>query len=228
MDADLKGGIVVGKAVDLISGTREEGAAPFVEKSDGPRGLALRSLTVTRGWEGLWGLLNRRKKIYFLTVALDLSGAAPVVMPPKEVPDGAVLEVEQGETIHFTLGDGAPIFAPRVISGGLIVYILIAEADRGIRHVGQVLEQIHSDLSKDKTISEVIKKLVADPGKAAADIALSAITAALQPIATILKANQDDYVALFQGCFEARGPWDENLRGALNGVTIELKELDGK
>jgi hypothetical protein len=222
MSAELGGGIVIGSAEDLFLQQRKEGKLPRVTTSRNPRGLALRSLTVTRGWGGLWGLLNRKKQIYFLSVALDLSGDAPVIMPPKDVPKSAVVEVAKGETIRFTLGDGAPICPPRVIVGGLIVYLLVAEADRGIRHVGETLEKVHADLTKDKSLEKAIKDLVASPGAAAANIALGVVTAALQPIATILKSNEDEYVALFQGCYSARGSWRDKLSATQNGVSIEF------
>jgi hypothetical protein len=45
---------------------------------------------VTSAWGGLWNLLGRRQQIYSLSVAFDLSEHEPVVVPPKEVPEGAL------------------------------------------------------------------------------------------------------------------------------------------
>src|SRR6185503_6665833 len=102
--------------------------------------------------------------------------------------------------------EGAPVFLPRVIAGGLVVYITVCEADRGVRHVGEVMARVHEDLSKNKSLTNVIMGLVSNPTKTVADEVLSAATAALQPIATILKSNGDDYEALFTGIYSANGP----------------------
>jgi hypothetical protein len=74
-----------------------------------------------------------------MSVAFDLSEHAPVVLPPKDVPERALYRVRHGEAVEFTLGDGAPIFLPRALRGGLVVYITVCEADRGARHVGEVM-----------------------------------------------------------------------------------------
>lgn len=218
--------IQVGRPTELVASRRGvTDQAPTVPSSKIPRGLAVRSLHVTRNWDGLWRLLGRRHHIYFLSVTFDLSGNAPVVLPPQDVPADAVHQVRSGEAIQFTLGDGAPVFLPRVISGGLATYITVCEADKGIRHVGEVLAQVHESLDKDGSVTRIIVDFIQNPGKAVADQVLRAATAALQPIAMILKNNRDDYIGLFQGYFSARGPWEGKLTGTRNGTTIELGEL---
>lgn len=49
--------------------------------------------------------------------------------------------------------------------------------------------------------------------------------AALQPIATILKSNRDEFIGLFTGIYPAKGPWDGKLSATNNGTTIELGEV---
>ena len=187
--------------------------------------MALVSLRVTGAWDGLWNLLGRRQQIYFLSVAFDLSEHEPVVLPPTEVPEGALYRVRRGEAIEFTLGDGAPIFLPREVRGGLIVYITICEADRGARHVGEVMAKVHENLTADRSLTSVIDGFLANPSATVANEVLSAATAALQPIATILQSNGDDYEALFTGVYSAKGPWEDRLKATQNGTTIELREL---
>lgn len=97
--------------------------------------------------------------------------------------------------------------------------------DKGVRHVGEVMAKVHEDLSREKSLTQLIKGFIGNPGKTVADEVLSAATAALQPIATILKNNGDDYEALFTGVFSAKGPWDDRLTATQNGATIELGEL---
>jgi hypothetical protein len=227
VDLDFTDGITVGGASDLFQRQRGHGEDLVDVPTSDPhaRGLSLRSLTVTGGWDKLWNLLRRKQQIYFLSIAFDLSGSEPTVLPPKEVPEGAVYPVRHGEAIEFTLGEGAPVFLPRLITGGLVVYITVCEADKGVRHVGETMAKVHEDLTNDDSLIQVIKGFIANPGKTVADEVLGAATAALQPIATILKSNGDDYVALFAGVFSAKGPWEERLRSTQNGATIELAEL---
>jgi len=225
MELDFEQGITVGGADDLFERQRTIGAPAQVPSSGVARGLSLRSLVVTGAWDRLWNLLGRKHQIYFLSIAFDLSANAPVVLPPKDVPEGAVYQVRHGATISFSLGEGAPVFLPRVIAGGLVVYITVCEADRGVRHVGEVMARVHEDLSKNKSLTNVIMGLVSNPTKTVADEVLSAATAALQPIATILKSNGDDYEALFTGIYSANGPWDDRLSATQNGATIQLAEL---
>lgn len=228
MALDFANAISVGELSDLVEvqrGLADE--PPEIPSSEQPRGLALKALTVSSNWEGLWGLLHRRQEqeIYFLSVAFDLSGSDPLVLPPKDVPEGTVYRVRRGEKISFTLGDGAPLFPPQILKGGLIIYVTIAEADKGLAHVGEVMKKVHEDLSKDGSLTDVIKDIIKNPGMALGGQVLSAVTAALQPIATILQNNKDEYVALFTGIFAAKGPWTDQLSATHNQTTIELGEL---
>lgn len=226
MELDFGNAIKVGQAADVFERQRSASDAQVRVPSSGlPRGLSLRSLVVSGAWDRLWNLLQRRQEIYFLSVAFDLSEHDPVVLPPAQVPQAAVFRVRHGEKVTFSLGDGAPLFPPRVIVGGLVLYITICEADRGVRHVGEVMAKIHDDLARDDSLTKVIRGFIANPGKTVADEILSVATAALQPIATILKSNGDDYEALFAGVYSAKGPWDGRLTASQNGATIELAEL---
>jgi hypothetical protein len=87
------------------------------------------------------------------------------------------------------------------------------------------MAKVHEDLTKNNSLAKVIKGFIASPSKTVADELLGAATAALQPIATILKSNGDDYEALFTGVYSAKGPWDEQLEATQNGTTLELIEL---
>lgn len=226
MVGGLTGGITVGLPNDLIERQRRPGrAATSVPSSGTARGLALRSLVVSSGWDRLWNLLGREQGIYFLSIAFDLSDHKPVVLPPKEVPDGAVFRVKHGEKIAFSLGDGAPLFPARVINGGLIVYITVCTASHGTRHVGKVMAEVHAQLAKDDSLAKSIAGFVASPAQSLVNEVLGAATAALQPIATILKNNQDDYEALFTGIYPAKGPWADRLTANQHGASIELAEL---
>jgi hypothetical protein len=226
MTGELVGGISVGRTADLVERQRRAGKTVAAVASSGtPRGLAMRSLIVSSSWDRLWNLLGRGQSIYFLSIAFDLSEHKPIVLPPKEVPEAAVFRVKHGEKIAFSLGDGAPVFPARVIAGGLIVYITICTADHGTRHVGKVMSEVHEQLSKDDSLAKSITRFVSDPAQSVVDEVLGAATAALQPIATILKNNEDDYEALFTGIYPAKGPWTNRLSATQNGATIDMVEL---
>lgn len=218
--------ISIGSAADLIQRTRGRSAkVPRIPRSGVPRGLAIKSLHVTSKWDKLWSFLGRRKQIYFLSVAFDLSGEEPIVFPPKTVSSAAVFNVTPGESISFTLGDGVPLFPLREICGGLVAYISVIEADKGIRHIGEVMTQVHADLKKKGSITDILQQLITNPTATVADEVLAAATAALQPIGTILRNNEDDYIALFNGIYSAKGPWAGKLEQTQNGTTIVLGEL---
>lgn len=226
MDLEFASAIEVGIPSDLIEVQRRAKKESALIPSSGiARGLSLKSLHVTSSWDRLWNLLGKRRQIYFLSVALDLSNERPVILPPKDVPESAVYSVQPSEFISFTLGEGSPIFPARVIHGGLMIYITICEADRGIRHVGEVMAQVHQDLEKDDSLAKVVKDFIKSPAQTAVNDFLGAATAALQPIATVLKNNRDEYLGLFSGIYSAKGPWDDKLTAVSNGTTIELREL---
>ena len=226
MELNFDNAISVGRAFDLVERTRsKEDKAARIPKSGVARGLAIKSLQVTSRWDNLWKFLGRRQQIYFLSVVFDLSGKEPTILPPSAVSAQAIYQVRPGETISFTLGDGAPLFPPREIYGGIVVYISVIEADKGIRHVGEVMARVHADLKRDDSLVDILQRLVKNPAVAVADEMLSAAMAALQPIATILKNNEDDYIALFNGIYSAKGPWTSKLEQTQNGTTIVLAEL---
>lgn len=226
MDLDFSNAIQSGGAEDLVDTTKDS-AEVDIPFSEDPRGLAMQSLRVDTSWQRLRQLFGQTDDIYFLSVAFDLSDKPPVVLPPKEVSTDALYKVAPGETIEFSLGNGAPLFTPRPIKGGLVVYITVCEADRGPQRVGEVMAQVHEDLSKDNSLVDAIQRFVTNPGKSFVDEGLSAFTAALQPIATVLKSNKDDYVALFSGVYPAAGPWD-GLTATRNGATLVLRELPAR
>jgi len=193
-------------------------------RSRSQRGLSLRSLKVDKGWDG-WGFFNRVNEIYFMSVGFDFSGEPPILLPPKEVPADAIYQVRKGEVLAFNLGDGAPVYPRRTITGGLVVYVVVCEADKGIQHVGEVLTKLHEDFARDDSLPKVIEKFITNPGKTVADEVLQAGTAALKPLGTILESNRDERIALFQGTYPANGSWDDHLTDTKNQTTITLAEL---
>ncbi len=226
MAIDFGSALSVGDPAELT--TRNFGFAADdsdTEVSAKPRGLAMKSLTVDRNWDGLWGMLGRRQQIYFLAVSFDLSENDVVVLPPKELSSDSVYEAKKGETITFSLGGGAPIFPPRKIHGGLLTYITVCEADKGLRHIGEVVGKVHAAVDNDDGFAAAIKKVVTNPGKAGSDAILNAALAVLKPVGVVLENSSDDHLGLFSGIFPATRSWEDRLTETRNGTTIELGEI---
>lgn len=191
-----------------------------------PRGLALKSLTVKGNWDGIWGWLTNRQQIYFITAAVDLSGKPPTVMPPVELQKNLIHQVHRNETISFTLGEGAPIFFPRTVVGGLAVFIMIAESDGDLRHVGETMKKVHEDLTKNEgSVMSKLLKLIKNPGKTLADEVLIAASAILAPVGTVLSETRDDNVGVVQGLFKANSDWSGQLEQAWSSGSVVLSEL---
>jgi hypothetical protein len=105
----------------------------------------LRKLLVTKGWDGLWSLIRKENEVFFLSVAFDLSGQPPFVMPPSELKGHTYVRIPQGSGFEFTLGDGAPLFLPRQVVGGIAPYLTFCEAD-SLDEAGKALTEVHNDL----------------------------------------------------------------------------------
>ena len=82
---------------------------------------------------------------------------------PTELPEGAVYKVRHGEAIEFTLGAGAPLFPPRGAHRGLIVYITVCEADEGVRHIGEVMQSVHAELTREDSVVGIVKSFDRKP-----------------------------------------------------------------
>jgi hypothetical protein len=230
MSLDFNQAIQVRTASNLVTSSTMKGLAGDktivrIPSSDKKRGLAIKSLQVTSAWDKLWRLIGKSRQIYFLTIAFDLSGEDFIILPPTEVPASAVYKVKAGEILAFTLGDGAPVFYPRFIKGGLIVYVIVVEADENTRHIGKVMKEVHEDLKRKDSLSDKVKQLITNPSTTIVDEILTVATAAMQPIATILENNNDDHLALFNGIYSATDSWVGKLSQTQNGTTVVLTEI---
>lgn len=222
------GALVVGDPDDFA--IRQPGIAEAVIEwpvSAGPRGLALRKLTIERGWDKVLWMFETDNEIFYTSLAFDMSGEQPFLLPPKTfTAEEAVFKMRKGDTIEFTLGEGEPIFPPRVVRGGISVFIMVWEADAASRKLGETISQMHADLTADGSVMAKLKSLITNPGSTIADEILSVRTSALKPLATLLKQNGNDFVAPFRGFYKSQGSWEKKLAASANGVRIELAEVD--
>lgn len=213
--------------VDTITGTVYKPMSRNVieyPKSSRARGLAIRSFSISRAFEKfLWW--ETGSDMYFATIAFDLSGEKPTLLPPADVKASQfVYAMKSGDTIDFRLGQGAPVFYPRQLTGGLALYMMVFESDRNTEHLGEVMKKVHEDLDADDSVVSKIKEMLKNPAGGIAQQILGVATAAMQPIATVLTNRGDKFVAPFQGYFPAIGAWDR-LSDARNGVAVSFAEL---
>lgn len=188
------------------------------------RGLTLKKLSITRGWDKVLWMFERENEIFYTSVAFDMSGNAPVLLPPKSFdPEASIFKMNKGETIEFTLGEGEPVFPERVLQGGISLFIMVWESDATARELGETLNKMHENLTAEGSVMEKLKNLIRNPG--GTDEILSIGTAALQPLATLLKQNGNEFLAPFRGYYKSQETWERKLSASRNGVSIELGEL---
>jgi len=219
--------LIVGNPEELVE--RKPGAVQEViewPKSPEPRGLTLKKLTISRGWDKVLWMFDAENEIFYTSVAFDMSGNDPFLLPPKPFdPEASLFKMTKGETIEFKLGEGEPVFPERVLHGGISLFIMVWESDDKTRRLGETLNKMHEDLTAEGSVMERIKSLILNPGKKITDEILSIGTAALQPLATLLKQNGNEFLAPFRGYYKAQGSWASKLSASHNGVSIELGEL---
>jgi len=199
-----------------------------LDVSSGARGLALKSLKLTLGFEGfMQNFLNPTNEVYFLAWSWDLSGA-PIFEYPgiNSTPQQCIIPMKPGFTREF-LGSGALLFPARRITGGLAVRIMIWESDQGMRAFGNVLTEVSHTIKTSK-LHNLLTMISLGAGITTTTISLvkEASVELANCIGKILQANSDDFVDFFEGYYPAADGWlpgEETYRG--NACEITLARL---
>ncbi len=214
---------------DIREATRAVQPAPIeFEVSSTPRGLALKSMKLTQGFEGILDdLFNPTNEVYFLAWAWDLSGA-PVVDYPGATgsPDRCIIPLQVGQIRQF-LGAGIALFPARRVTAGLAVRIMIWESDQGARDFGKTLSEVANTIKASK-LNNLLSLVSLATGATTATIALikDAAIELADALGKILQANSDDYVDFYEGYYPAADPWtagEETHQG--NASEIALTRL---
>lgn len=220
MEATSTGSILrVGDPEEVLSS--DQPGLLSAEAAPTPRGLVLKEIALNRNFEGLFG---KKNEIYYLSTAMDFSGQEPVVFPLGNAED-AQMQLAEGDTFKFQLGEGAPIFPERQIVSGLAVQVHVFEADGGVRGAGEAMEKAAAAIKTDGNLIKVLKKLVANPGGLATDVVIGAVAEAGKLVAPILKANKNEHVEFFTGYWSAVGSWKDKLSAKQSGASIKFGEL---
>lgn len=173
------------------------------------RGLALKSLTLTEGFNGFLGnVFSLKNNVYFIAWAWDLSGQ-PICQYPGEKFDvkNVLIPLKVGKLREF-IGEGINLFPKRKTTGGIAIRIQLWESDDDIKKLGKVMKDT-SDAIKNSTLSSLIS-LIALTGLSGATITLikDAGIELAKVIGTILETNGDDYVDFFEGYYPSDGKWE--------------------
>jgi hypothetical protein len=201
----------------------------LTEEAKPTRGLALRELTLKRSYEG-WssGLFHRNKEneIFFITTAFDMSGNPPQSYPEKpEDAENVWIPLAAGETYHFSLGVGMPLWGPKPLTGGLAIAIIVGESDKKSKQVGEHIKEAADAFKSDDSISAFLGKLVASPASIPADVIFGVLGKAASTAGSILANNNHEHVGLFRGLFPAKGSWEDMLEETQAGAAVKLAEV---
>jgi hypothetical protein len=200
----------IGKIAELkeLAENADPSDFEFVTSAD-PRGIALRSILLSEGFEGLLqNVFNPVNEVYFLAWAWDMSGMPVEFYPGLGAdPDSVRFNVQVGKVSEF-LGEGVNLFTKRRVKGGICLRVHLFESDQASRDFGKTLEQVADEISKSK-LNNLLSLIASATGAPGATLAL-AKEAALElskVIGIILKANGNDFVDFAEGYFPADKPW---------------------
>ena len=207
-------------------GAGESVAADGVIASARPRGLVLKRFTLNRGYDGvLKNLFHAYDQIFFVITSLDLSGKPPFTFPTDSASaESAFIELKPKRTFEFSLGEGLPVFPPRTIAGGLVVTILVAESDSGLRHTGEVVSEISKAVQSDVSITKFLATL-ANPAMLTVDIVAAGAAKIAAVAGGVMERNGNDHVGLFRGYFHPTRSWEGKLVQDQRGARVELAEI---
>lgn len=197
-----------------------------------PRGLALRELTLNHAdpWLGerLWNHVFSKKAtadLFFVSTAIDGSGGPPFVWPlDPQSARFAIVRVTEGQSYEWTLGNGAPVYGPNVIKGGLAVSIIVSESRANVRRTGQALGKIVNDFGASGDLVTLLAGL-AVPGGFTAVAAMNALARATGLVADVLELEPDKTVGAYNALYSATGSWQSKLKQKGHGASIKLVEV---
>jgi hypothetical protein len=176
-----------------------------------PRGLALHSLKLTKGFEGFLQKVFIHKKennVYFLAWSWDLSGAPVVEYPGGGGPSkSCIIPLTVGAVREF-LGAGTVLFPARPVTAGLATRIMLWESDQEDREFGKTLTTVAHAI-KASTLNSVLSLIATGLGTAVAGVTLvkDAALELADIVGKILQASGDDYVDFYEGYYPTSATW---------------------
>jgi hypothetical protein len=197
------------KTLSEVSRTVENNSFEYTPSAE-PRGIALKTLELTEGFEGfLCNLFNATNEVYFIAWAWDLSGKPVNQYPGKDTnPEDVIIKMKVGNIRNF-MGEGINLFPKRSVSGGIALRIQLWESDIKERRFGKILTETADTIQKSQ-LNNLITLIANSSG--ISGVTITAIKEASLELAkligTILKANSDDYLDFYEGYFAADSSWN--------------------
>jgi len=189
------------------------------------RGLALKSLKLKKGFDGLLGgIFNRAKKVYFVAWAWDYSGQPVNTYPGKGISaDRCLIRIKAGDIREF-IGAGTVLLPARTVNSGISVRLQLWQSKADVRQFGKTMAQIAKTI-QDSDLNRLLTAAALVTGGTTATIALAkdAGTELAGLIGQILQTTTDDFVDYFDGSYPASEPWappDDRSTGFASEIVL--------
>ncbi len=208
-----------------------------IPKSSNKRGLALKSITLKKDFEGfiekLFKDFNDRfeNNIYFVAWLWDLSGEPPVLYPSPDLitgnfdPQKCIFSVNVSQERTFG-GVGINLLDQKEIVGGINVRMQIWESDRKTSDFGKTMTEVANTVKNSQLSLDLISLAVgfATGGVTTAPINLIAKGSAelASAVGRILQAKSDDYVDFFEGYYPLNYDWKPGQELTEEGFACKL------
>jgi hypothetical protein len=207
----------------------EDEAAPTFKVSENSRGVALKTIQLTKEFGFLGDLFNPSYNVYFIAWAWDFSGSPVVQYPPAQLgvsPDNFVLALRSQEERSF-IGAGVLLFPPRKVTAGINLCINLWQSRQDVRSLGTTLATVAQTI-QSSALNQVLSTVALATATPAAAVTL-ATNASLEltgAIGAVLKTSADQHLDLFQGTYDVTQAWaagDDRYQG--QGTEIVLTRL---
>lgn len=208
----------------------EDDAGPPFKISSNSRGVALKTIKLTKEFGFFKDLFNPTYRVYFIAWAWDFSGSPVVQYPPAQLgaaADSFVLTLRSQQERAF-IGAGVMLFPPRKITAGINLCIHLWQSTQDVRALGATLGSVAQTI-QSSTLNQVLSTVALATATPAAAVTL-ATNASLEltgALGNVLKTSADQHLDLFQGTYDVTQPWqagDDLYQG--QGTEIVLSRLE--
>lgn len=209
-----------------------------IPQSSNERGLALKSITLKKDFEGfidkLFKEFNARfeNDIYFVAWVWDLSGEPPVLYPSPDStgnfdPQKCIFSVNVSEERTFG-GVGINLLDQRKIVGGINVRMQIWESDRKTSDFGKAMTEVANTV-RNSELSNLLKVISLTAGLVTGGVTIATTNLIAQgsadlasAVGRILQAKSDDYVDFFEGYYPINYDWKPGKELTEEGFACKL------
>jgi hypothetical protein len=179
------------------------------DPSSGPRGLALKSLRLTLGFDGiLEEVFGEDSQVYLLAWSWDLSGAK-IVYYPGEI--GSIQDCMiplRSAQVRGVQGGGLLLFPVRPIIAGLATRIMIWESVRTRHDFGVAMSSVAHTFKTSK-LNALLSMIASGASVTMAMVSLvkDAASELSEAVGKVVEANSHDYVDFYEGYYPVSDEW---------------------